>query len=51
MKNDNTLSIPTSDKERVVIVGAGFGGLEIAKRLRKSAYQVVLIDKNNYHQF
>lgn len=51
MKNDNTLSIPPSDKERVVIVGAGFGGLEIAKRLRKSAYQVVLIDKNNYHQF
>ena len=42
--------IKTSQK-RVVIVGGGFGGLKIARDLVKSDYQVVLIDKNNYHQF
>lgn len=45
------LNIPNTNQERVVIVGCGFAGLEIAKRLRKSNFQVVLIDKNNYHQF
>ncbi|MEM6802893.1 MAG: FAD-dependent oxidoreductase [Bacteroidota bacterium] len=51
IKNSNYLSILKSEKERIVIVGAGFGGLELAKRLRGSDYQVVLLDKNNYHQF
>ncbi|MEM6633410.1 MAG: FAD-dependent oxidoreductase [Bacteroidota bacterium] len=51
MDTSNTLSIPKTEKERIVIVGAGFGGLEIAKCLKNSAYQVVLIDKNNFHQF
>lgn len=45
-------NIPDSPKKRVVIVGGGFGGLTLARRLSKSkAFQVVLIDKNNYHQF
>ena len=45
-------NIPDTNKKRVVIVGAGFAGLEIAKRLsRHSDLQIVLIDKNNYHQF
>ncbi|MEM9720523.1 MAG: NAD(P)/FAD-dependent oxidoreductase [Bacteroidota bacterium] len=51
MDTSNTLSIPKTEKERIVIVGAGFGGLEIAKCLKNSAYQVILIDKNNFHQF
>ncbi len=38
-------------KERVVILGGGFGGLELARRLRKSNFQVVLVDRNNFHQF
>ena len=42
--------IETSQK-RIVIVGGGFGGLQLARKLAKSDYQVVLIDKNNYHQF
>jgi NADH dehydrogenase len=37
--------------ERIVIVGAGFGGLRLAQDLKKSRYEVFLIDKNNYHQF
>lgn len=40
-----------SDKKRVVIIGGGFAGLELAKKLDKKQYQVVLIDKNNYYQF
>lgn len=44
-------NIPKTDKKRVVIVGGGFAGLEIIKRLRDSGYQLVLVDKNNYHQF
>lgn len=41
----------TKDKKRVVIIGGGFAGLELAKKLDKKHYQVVLIDKNNYYQF
>lgn len=45
------VNIPESDRKRVVIVGAGFGGLTLAKKLNKKHFQVVLIDKNNFHQF
>lgn len=44
-------NIPTSTQKRIVIVGAGFGGLSLAQKLSKENVQVVLIDKNNYHQF
>ncbi len=38
-------------KQRVVIIGAGFAGLWMAKSLRKSPVEVVLIDRNNFHTF
>lgn len=44
-------NIADSNKERIVIFGGGLGGLELAFDMLKSDYQVVLIDKNNYHQF
>lgn len=44
-------NIPESDKKRLVIVGGGFAGLKLATKLSGSNYQVVLIDKNNFHQF
>lgn len=45
-------NIPKTEQKRVVIVGAGFGGLVLARKLSQSAdFQIVLIDKNNYHQF
>jgi len=46
-----TYNIPDTDQPRIVIVGAGFGGLNLARKLAKTNYQVILIDKNNYHQF
>lgn len=45
------INLPESEKKRVVIAGGGFAGLSLARSLVKSDYQVVLIDKNNYHQF
>lgn len=40
-----------AEKKRIVIIGGGFAGLELAKKIDKKHYQVVLIDKNNYYQF
>lgn len=45
------VNIPETAKKRIVIIGAGFGGLKLAQKLIGSGYQIVLIDKNNYHQF
>jgi len=45
------INIPESALPRVVIIGAGFGGLTLARKLSSSNYQVVLIDRNNFHQF
>ena len=44
-------NIYKTNKKRIVIVGGGFGGLKLARKLSGSEYQIVLIDKNNYHQF
>lgn len=38
-------------KKKVVILGAGFAGLQLARRLRHPAYEVLLIDQYNFHQF
>ena len=46
MKPDEVEGLP-----RVVIVGAGFGGLAAAQRLAKSPVNVTVIDRRNYHLF
>lgn len=46
-----SFNIAKTKAKRVVIVGGGFGGLKLANALRNSGMQVVLVDKNNYHQF
>ncbi len=38
-------------KERIVIVGGGFAGLNIAKKLDKDKFDIILVDKNNFHSF
>ncbi len=45
------IRIKKDSRKRVVVVGGGFGGLQLAQDLVKSDYQVVLIDRNNFYQF
>src|SRR5688572_16866619 len=48
---NQNIKIPESKLPRIVVVGGGFGGLELVKHLRGTEYQVVLIDKHNYFTF
>jgi NADH dehydrogenase len=43
--------IPTSQNPRVVIVGGGFGGVTLSRKLTEHNFQVVLVDRHNYHTF
>ena len=45
------IDIPKNNLKRVVIIGGGFAGLTLAKKINTKQFQVVLIDKNNYHLF
>ncbi|MBC7862625.1 MAG: NAD(P)/FAD-dependent oxidoreductase [Bacteroidia bacterium] len=38
-------------EKKLVIIGAGFAGLNLARKLKNSGYEITLLDKNNYHQF
>jgi len=56
MKNYNHMNafepnLPASTGKRIVIVGGGFAGITLAQKIARPDYQVVLIDKNNFHQF
>lgn len=50
-KHKMDLKIPSTGQKRVVIIGGGFGGIEIAKALKDQDVQIVLLDKHNYHCF
>lgn len=47
------MSTEKSDKKfpRVVVIGGGFGGIEVVKGLNKKEVEVVLLDRNNHHTF
>jgi NADH dehydrogenase len=45
------LNIPDTTQKRIVVIGAGFAGLKLVRALRRSELQIVLIDRNNFHQF
>ncbi|MBC7571948.1 MAG: NAD(P)/FAD-dependent oxidoreductase [Spirosoma sp.] len=49
--NKLSLNVPDTRKPRVVIIGGGFAGMNLAKSLRHSDVQVVLFDKQNYNGF
>ena len=57
MENNTTpervhnLGIPDTGKKRIVLIGGGFAGINFAKKMRKSGYQVVILDRYNYHVF
>ena len=48
---ERSVNIPNTNKPKIVIVGGGFAGIELARSLRKLDVQIILIDKNNYHTF
>jgi NADH:ubiquinone reductase (H+-translocating) len=50
--NGNTASRPTTrDTHRIVIVGAGFGGLNVAQTLASAPVSITVIDRKNHHTF
>lgn len=44
-------NIPDSPLPRIVVIGAGFAGINLVRSLRKKPFQVVLINQTNYHLF
>lgn len=44
-------NIPDNEKKRIVVAGGGFAGLKLIRKLIGKNYQIVLLDKNNFHQF
>ncbi|MCL6217271.1 NAD(P)/FAD-dependent oxidoreductase [Zunongwangia pacifica] len=45
------MNIPRTELPRVVIIGGGFAGMGLARKLLQEDVQMVLIDRNNYHTF
>lgn len=45
------MNIPKSDLPRVVVIGGGFAGLNLVKKLSKLPIQLVMVNKHNYHCF
>jgi NADH dehydrogenase len=41
----------TPEKPRLIVVGAGFAGIELVKRLKHANLHIILIDRHNYHLF
>ena len=50
-KKSDKIRLPETSLPRIVIIGGGFAGINFAKKLKNKPVQVVLIDRNNFHQF
>ena len=50
-KNSMELTKTTPGLPRVLIIGGGFGGIQLAKHLNKQKVEVIMLDKHNYHTF
>ncbi|MFK5855644.1 MAG: NAD(P)/FAD-dependent oxidoreductase [Bacteroidota bacterium] len=44
-------NISENNKKRVIIVGNGFAGLKLMRKIGCDGFQIVILDKNNFHQF
>ncbi len=44
-------NLPSGNLKKIVIIGGGFAGLKVATKMDGTDYQIILLDKNNYHQF
>jgi NADH dehydrogenase len=38
-------------RKKIIVIGCGFGGLQLVKHLKKNTYDILIIDKVNHHQF
>ncbi len=45
------LDIPKSQNKRIIVIGGGFAGIQFIKSLKNAPYQIVLLDRHNYHTF
>ena len=45
------MTFATQPRRRIVIIGAGFGGLSAAKQLAQAPFDITVIDRHNYHLF
>ncbi len=45
------MNIPESNNPRIVVIGGGFGGINLIKQVAREKVQIVLIDRHNYHTF
>ena len=50
-KITDEICLPDSNLPRLVVIGGGFAGLALVEKLKNKPVQVVLFDKNNFHQF
>lgn len=47
----DNLFIPSSTLPRVIIIGGGFAGVQFTKKLSSERFQLVMLDRHNYHTF
>lgn len=45
------IPVPKSENPRIIIIGGGFAGVKLVKKLKNLPVQIVLFDRNNYHTF
>src|SRR6266481_1418171 len=45
------MATPSKSTPRVVIIGAGFGGLNAARSLARENVQITIVDRKNHHTF
>lgn len=50
-RNARALNVPDTNLERIIVIGCGFAGLNLVKTLKNLPYQIVMLDKHNYHTF
>lgn len=49
--SNKSIKIPDTDKPRIVIIGGGFAGLELCRKISSKQFQLVMLDRHNYHTF
>lgn len=48
---ENKICLPDTNLPRILVIGGGFAGISLIKKLKNKPFQVVVVDKNNFHQF